>query len=184
MDTTRYDLSRLDREELFEYRALQGKLRAVHSDLDRLTLEELVRLDLLFLKMANEPYSWERLSVYADENGKLRYKDNGDPYMWESEKRVRCHYCGHVLASGAATRKNDSVPDVFCSEQCLESMQAYYETRGHRTPSMNPPAIAPAAAPAKPVAPATPAQPEKPKRSAEDIMSAHRQLDALMRFGA
>lgn len=54
MDTTTYDLSNLDFEELLALRELQGRAGG-QFDLARLTLDELLRLERLYRKMAGLP---------------------------------------------------------------------------------------------------------------------------------
>lgn len=168
---TKYDMTRLNFEELLELRELQAKMQDVTAakvrhrrhelepeepeDLARLTLDELLRLERLYLKMANEPYSWERPSVHVGADGKLLYKANGEPYTWDRE-----------------TVYVPVIPPWYSGEAAAVTKPA------------EPVAVAPGPAPTNPVAPATPAPAEKPKLPSEDVLSAARQLDALMRFGA
>lgn len=71
MDTTRYDLSRLDRAELFEFRSLQATMRDENGrpeDLSKLTLDELLRLEDLHYTMAGRVNPHKRTPAHRLDN--------------------------------------------------------------------------------------------------------------------
>ena len=58
MDTNKYDVSRLEHDELLQLRELQGKMRDETGSAEgygALTLDELLRLEDLHYKMAGQP---------------------------------------------------------------------------------------------------------------------------------
>lgn len=169
-DTNGYDLGRLDEEELFELRSIQRKMHDVNApkvrtrrseyepeepeDLARLTLEELIQYSELLRKLEGLPSAYAHI-IDPD-------WPNGEHHTLKTPRHPKPY-----LPVIAPWHKS---PDSGVTAAAVTSQP-------------EPVAIAPAAGPANPVAPATPAQPEKPKRPADDVMSAARQLDSLMRFG-
>lgn len=178
MDTI-YDLGRLNQDELFELRAIQRKMQDERSalpwprqvggseELARLTLEELKRLEWLYYKMAGEPcpcaHEFEQTAPYEHERA-----------TWHVEI-LPCYsrdYPGYKIRDSGVTAA-PSQP-VASNPPAVAPKPAQ---------PAEPVAIAPSPAPVKPVAPATAPPAVKPVRPAEDVLSAARQLDSVLRFG-
>ena len=173
MDNT-YDLSRLDREEKFELRRIQRKMQDVNApkvwhqrceaepedpELDRLTLEELIQYSELLRKLQGLPSAYAHIIDPDWPNGEhhtLKTPRHPKPYV-------------PVIASWHKSPDSGVTAPAVAPEPGKPA---------------EPVAIAPAAAPAAPAAPATPAPAEKLKPPSDSALSAARQLDSLMRFGA
>lgn len=158
MDTTKYDLSRLNREELFQLRSIQRKMQDENAaqawprhvgapvEYTRLTLDELLRLEDLHYKMAGQVNPHKRTPVYVCVIGSEFTSDSG------------------VAAA------SQPAPEPVGVSVPLPGTHACTA------------AIAPAPAPANPAAAATPT-PAKLKLPSDSVLSAARQLDSLMRHG-
>lgn len=138
MDTTTYDVSKLDLAELRELRGLQflmvdrgGSAEAY----DTLTLTELLKLETLYRKMAGLP-AREPAPVHVPVI-----------HSWDTPDSSA------VTAASNATAVTGKEPAAVAAH--------------------NPTAVA-----------STPVNPTHKRRPSDDVMSAARSLDALLRFGA
>ena len=67
MDKITYDFSKLDFEELLQFRALQRKMRVETGSIEgysALTVDELKQLERLYYRMKGEPYPWDHATVH------------------------------------------------------------------------------------------------------------------------